>query len=100
MAITATERNDIIKLTTLMFNAAPGEVYLSQIVAIYEGIPGTATVKLQTLGNVLGGTDIYKSLNPNFQTAEEFAAEFLTPLGLQNDQFAKDFITSKLAAGL
>jgi S-layer protein len=95
MAITAAERTQIIELTSLMFNAAPGAFYLSQIVAVYESNGRS----LQTLANILGSTPIYQSLNPNFQTAAEFAADLLTPLGLQNDTFATSFIVSRFNAG-
>jgi len=95
MAITATERTAIIKLTALMFNAAPGATYLSQIVSIYE----SNGHNLQSLAVTLAGTGAYQSLNPNFQTAAEFATALLTPLGLQNDTVAKDFVTARFNAG-
>ena len=96
MAITATERSQIVELTVLMFNAAPGAEYLSQIVSVYE----TSGRSLQTLAGILAGTSVYASLNPNTQTAEAFADAFLTPLGLQNDSLARDFIISKMNAGV
>lgn len=96
MAITATERSQIVELTVLMFNAAPGAEYLSQIVSIYE----TSGRSLQTLASILAGTSAYASLNPNTQTAEAFATAFLTPLGLQNDAVARDFIIAKMNAGV
>lgn len=96
MAITTAERNQIIELTVLMFNAAPGATYLSQIVALYESNGRS----LQTLANQLATTSAFTSLHPNFETAEEFAAEFLTPLGLQNDTVAKDFVIAKFNAGV
>src|SRR6185369_13941915 len=95
MAITAAERTDIIKLTSLMFNAAPGAFYLSQITALFEANGHN----LQSLANTLGATGVYQSLNPNFQTAAEFANDFLTPLGLQADATATNFIVSKFNAG-
>ncbi|HWI84503.1 calcium-binding protein [Ramlibacter sp.] len=100
MAITTAERNQIIELTVLMFNAAPGANYLSQIVTLYEANAGTQAQKLQALANQLATTSVYRSLHPNFETAEEFAADFLTPLGLQNDATAKDFIVAKFNAGV
>jgi hypothetical protein len=96
MAITATERTQIIELVTLMFNAAPGATYLSQIVSLYEANGHN----LQTLAEQLGTTSVFQSLNPNFQTAEEFASSFLTPLGLQNDATAHDFVVSRFNAGV
>ena len=96
MAITLAERTQIIKLTVMMFNAAPGETYLSQIVSVYESTGRS----LQNLANALGGTPAYQSINTNFQTAEEFAAALLTPLGLQNDSLARDFVIAKMNAGV
>ncbi|NKE66410.1 hypothetical protein RAMLITH_11310 [Ramlibacter sp. RBP-2] len=96
MAITATERSQIVELTVLMFNAAPGAEYLSQIVSVYE----TNGRSLQTLAGILAGTSVYAALNPNTQTAEAFADAFLTPLGLQADSLARDFIISKMNAGV
>lgn len=96
MAITATERSQIVELTVLMFNAAPGAEYLSQIVSVYEANGRS----LQTLAGILGGTSVYAALNPNTQTAEAFADAFLTPLGLQNDSLARDFIIAKMNAGV
>jgi len=96
MAITATERFEIEKLLVLMFNAAPGAEYLSLVTSIFEG----AGHNLQTVANVLDDIDSFKTLHPNFQTAEEFAADFLTPLGLQNDTLAKNFVISKFNAGV
>jgi hypothetical protein len=96
MSITATERTQIVELTTLMFNAAPGATYLSQIVALYEANGHNLSV----LADQLASTSIYQSMNPSFQTAAEFATKFLTPLGLQGDAFATSWITSQLNAGV
>lgn len=96
MSITATERTQIVELTTLMFNAAPGATYLSQIVALYEANGHNLSV----LADQLASTSIYKSMNPSFQTAAEFATKFLTPLGLAGDAFANSWITSQLNAGV
>jgi hypothetical protein len=95
MSITATERTQIVELTTLMFNAAPGATYLSQIVALYEANGHNLSV----LADQLASTSIYQSMNPSFQTAAEFATKLLTPLGLQGDAFANSWITSQLNAG-
>jgi hypothetical protein len=96
MAITADDRTQIIELVTLMFNAAPGATYLSDIVSVFEANGHN----MQALAETLGQTGIYQSLNPNFQTAEEFAASFLTPLGLQGDSFAVDFVVSRFNSGV
>ncbi len=95
MSLTATERTSIIELTTLMFNAAPGAVYLGQIDTLFESNGRS----ISTLASLLAQTSIYTSQNPGFQTSAEFAAKFLTPLGLQNDATATDFIVSKLNSG-
>jgi len=96
MAITATERTEIEKLLVLMFNAAPGATYLSQVVNIYE----TLGHNLGQLANNLDDIPVFQQLHPNFQTAAEFAADFLTPLGLQNDALAKSFVLDKFNAGV
>jgi hypothetical protein len=95
MSITATERTQIVELTVLMFNAAPGATYLSQLVSLYEADGHN----LQTLAVQLAGTTAYQTLNPNFQLAADFATAFLTPLGLQADAVAVAFVTSKFNAG-
>jgi hypothetical protein len=95
MSITLSERTQIIELTTLMFNAAPGATYLSDVVSAYEALGHN----MQALAVALAGTGAYQTLNPNFQTADEFAAAFLTPLGLEGDALAHDFITSRFTAG-
>jgi hypothetical protein len=96
MAITATERFEIEKLLVLMFNAAPGADYLAQVVGLYEATGHN----LQTVANALDDIPAFQSLHPNFQTAAEFAADFLTPLGLQNDTLAKSFVMDKFNAGV
>src|SRR5437763_15999968 len=95
MAITATERTSIVELAVLMFNAAPGATYLSQLVALYEANGHN----LQALAVTLAGTPAYQALNPNFQLAADFATAFLTPLGLQGDAVAVAFVTYKFNAG-
>jgi hypothetical protein len=95
MAITATERTQIVELAVLMFNAAPGATYLSQLVGMYEANGHN----LQALAVTLGSTPAYQTLNPNFQLAADFATAFLTPLGLQADAVAVAFVTSKFNAG-
>jgi hypothetical protein len=95
MAITATERTQIVELAVLMFNAAPGATYLSQLVSMYEANGHN----LQALAVTLAATPAYQSLNPNFQLASDFATAFLTPLGLQADSVAVAFVTSKFNAG-
>lgn len=96
MSITTTERTNIEKLLVLMFNAAPGSTYLSEVVSLYE----TLGHDMAALANTLDDIPIYNTLNPNFQTAEEFAAEFLTPLALETDPLALSFIIDKFNAGV
>ncbi|MBG9389788.1 beta strand repeat-containing protein [Caenimonas aquaedulcis] len=79
-----------------MFNAAPGATYLAQVVNIYEQLGHN----LQQLANNLDDIPVFQSLHPNFQTAAEFAADFLTPLGLQNDSVALSFVIDKFNAGV
>jgi hypothetical protein len=95
MAITATERTQIVELAVLMFNAAPGATYLSQLVSMYEANGHN----LQALAVTLAATPAYQALNPNFQLASDFATAFLSPLGLQADSVAVAFVTSKFNAG-
>ncbi|SFC17380.1 Hemolysin-type calcium-binding repeat-containing protein [Polaromonas sp. OV174] len=96
MAITAQERTNITKLVVAMFNAAPGATYLAELTVAYEANGRS----LSNLAKDLATNASYKALNPVFQTAAEFAAAFLTPLGLQNNTEAKDFITAKFNAGV
>lgn len=96
MALTSQERTNIIKLTVAMFNAAPGATYLADLTVAYEANGRS----LAQLARTLTDTAAYKALNPVFQTAAEFAAAFLTPLGLQANTTAVDFITAKFNAGV
>ncbi|MES2999414.1 MAG: hypothetical protein V4787_01875 [Pseudomonadota bacterium] len=96
MAITATERTEIEKLLVLMFNAAPGANYLSLVTTMFE----QSGHNLQTVANALDDLGAFADLHPNFQTAAEFAADFLTPLGLQGDAFATNFVIDKFNAGV
>ena len=94
---TQAERLAIIKLTVAMFNAAPGSVYLSELVSFFDASGGTAEAKLQSLARALSETGAYKTINPSFQTATEFASVFLTPFNLQGNAEAVAFITSRFA---
>src|SRR5436305_1459768 len=96
MSITTAERIDIEKLFVLMFNAAPGATYLGQIVTLYESVGHN----LQAVANILDDTPPFQSLYPNFLTDAEFATQFLTPLGLQNDALARSFVIAKVDAGV
>lgn len=96
MALTTAERSNIIKLVVAMFNAAPGATYLAEQTVAYEANGRS----LSNLAKDLSQTTAYKTLNPVFQTAAEFATALLTPLGLQANTTAVDFVTAKFNAGL
>lgn len=72
MAITAETRNDIIELVVTAYNAAPGTTLLTELVAIVDG-GGT----LADVATALTTSSRWTSLYPSFQTAEEFANEWL-----------------------
>jgi Ca2+-binding RTX toxin-like protein len=72
MAITAATRQDIIELVVTAYNAAPGTELLSELVAIVDGGGTLADVAAN-----LTTRDEWTSRYPSFQTAEEFAAEWL-----------------------
>lgn len=96
MAITTQERTNILKLTVGLFNAAPGDNYLSEFTSVFEANGHN----LAALAGTLGTTGAFQSLYPNFQTASEFATKFLTTLGLQGNTEAVDFVTAKFNAGV
>ena len=95
MALTAAERTSIITLTVSMFNAAPGANYLSEFTTAFEGNPARSTRYLATL---LENTTAFKGLYPVYQTNAEFTTSWLTTMGLQANQEAIDFVTSRLNA--
>ena len=72
MAITAETRNSIIELVVTAYNAPPGTTLLTELVAIVDG-GGT----LADVATALTTSDTWSGLYPSFQTAEEFAAEWL-----------------------
>ncbi len=72
MAITAETRNDIIELVVTAYNAAPGTTLLTELVAIVDGGGSLADV-----ATALTTSDRWAELYPSFQTAEEFATEWL-----------------------
>jgi hypothetical protein len=96
MALTTAERTNIIKLVVGMFNAAPGATYLAELTTSFEANGRS----LSNLAKDLALTPAYKAINPVFQTAAEFATSFLTPLGLQANAVAIDFVTAKFNAGV
>ena len=96
MALTAAERTSIITLTVSMFNAAPGANYLSDFTVAFEANPARSTRYLATL---LENTAAFRGLYPVYQTNAEFTTSWLTTMGLQANQEAIDFVTSRLNAG-
>jgi len=72
MAITAETRQDIIELVVTAYNAAPGTTLLTELVAIIDNGGSLADVAAD-----LTARDQWTSTYPAFQTAEEFAAEWL-----------------------
>jgi len=72
MAITAETRQSIMELVVTAYNAAPGTTLLNELVAIIES-GGT----LADVADNLTASSQWTSTYPAFQTAEEFAAEWL-----------------------
>ncbi len=75
MAITAETRQDIIELVVTALDAAPGTTLLAELVAIIDG-GGT----LSDVAVALTAKSEFTGLYPSFQTAEEFATEWLNNL--------------------
>ena len=72
MAITAETRQDIMELAVAANNAAPGTTLLSDLVA-----QSTSGSSLLDIANTLANSASFKATYPTFQTATEFATEFL-----------------------
>ena len=72
MAITAATRQDIIELVETALDAAPGTTLLNELVAIVDGGGTLADVAAN-----LAASDAFTARYPAFQTAEEFADEWL-----------------------
>jgi hypothetical protein len=80
MAITAETRNSIIELVVTAYDAAPGTTLLTELITIInEG--GT----LADVATELTTSDQWNATYPIFQTAEEFAAEWLGKLLAEAD---------------
>lgn len=75
MAITAATRTDIIELVVTAYDAAPGTTLLTELVAIIDGGGTLADVA----ANLTTRTE-WTSKYPSFQTADEFASEWLGKL--------------------
>lgn len=93
--ITNAERTNITKLVVGMFNAAPGAAYLAEFTSAYQAMGNS----LAGLATALGNTGAFKSLYPSYLTSTEFATKFLTTLGLQDNQEAKDWVAAKVNGG-
>ena len=72
MAITAAERDEIIGLVVAANNAPPGVTLLSSLV-----VDANAGASMNDIAVTLTNSDYFKATYPVFQTAAEFAAEFL-----------------------
>ena len=75
MAITATQRNDVISLLVGMFDAAPSAALMTSFVADIEAGGTNAT-----LAETLDDTAEFQSLYPVWLTDAEFATNFTTNL--------------------
>ena len=75
MAISAESRKDIIELVVVGLNQAPGTTLLTELVAIVDGGGTLADVAAN-----LTASASWKAKFPAFQTAEEFADEWLAGL--------------------
>lgn len=73
MAITATQRNDLMNLVVGMFDAAPTAAILEGFVASIE-----AGATMSQMANDLAATAEFKSLYPIWLTSDEFATRFAT----------------------
>lgn len=93
--ITNAERTNITKLVVGLFNAAPGAAYLAEFTTAYQAMGNS----LAGLATALGNTPAFKSLYPSYLTSTEFATKFLTTLGLENNQEAKDWVAAKVNGG-
>lgn len=101
MAITAATRTDIIKYVVGMFDAAPGSVYLNELVSFIEA--GNSTAKLV---DALTKTSIFTSsaYYPAYLTNTEFATKFVNALvgnaaADAEKQWAIDWMAGMLNAG-
>lgn len=95
MALTSAERTSIINLVAGMFNASLGATYMADLAVAFEANGRN----LLNLAKDLTQTGAFKQLHSPAQTAAEFATSFLTPLGLQSNAYAVNYVTTRLAAG-
>ncbi len=95
-AVTATEQSNIFKLVAGMFNAAPGEAYLQEFTDAYLALGKD----FSALATALGQTESFKALYPENMAAEAFTQQFLSPLGLNDNQEAQDWVLFHLGLGM
>ncbi|MES2940924.1 MAG: hypothetical protein V4864_24810 [Pseudomonadota bacterium] len=95
MALTATEQTNLMNLVVSMFDAAPGKQYFDLISDFYEANGRSLT----NTATWLSGTGAFQSLYPSYLTAQQFATNFLTTLGLQGVQAANDYIVGQVNSG-
>ena len=77
MAVTAETRKDIIELVVTALNEAPGTKLLNELVAIADA---NGNGVLDEVAAHLAASDAFTAKYPAFQTAEEFAAKWLSNL--------------------
>ncbi|WP_293267677.1 hypothetical protein [Neptunomonas sp.] len=99
MAITATQRNDVISLLVGMFDAAPSAELMNGFVTSIE-----AGQSVASLANDLAATDEFASLYPTWLTNDEFATRFATNILDGNTDAATltagiDFVKASLNGG-
>ena len=81
--LTETERKDVIKLVVMMCDAAPGATYLAHAMAAYEANGKS----LPELAKSIAASDVYKSMHPDYQTANDFARDLLQPFGFDESHY-------------
>lgn len=96
MAITATQRTDIVKVVVGLFNAAPGAIYLNNFTAYAGNTAG--------LTNDLIADPAFTSIYPSFLTSLEFGTKFIDALvgnaaAAADKQWAAKWIAGQLDAG-
>ncbi len=97
MAITATQRTDLVKVAVGLFNAAPGATYLNNFTP-FAGDP-------VGLAKVLAADPAFTALYPAFLTSKEFATKFVDSLvgnaaAAADKAAAVDWLAGELDAGM
>lgn len=96
MAITATQRTDIVKIVVGLFNAAPGATYLNSFAAYGDNLAG--------LTNDLVADPAFTAIYPEFLTSLEFGTKFVDALvgnaaAAADKAWAAEWIAGMLDAG-